>query len=520
MISRNRKKTGFYLIYMTRNILYAALLYIVINTSVNGQTIKALHSENDSEFPKLSWYSTSIKDTSDFKVYRTGLKKTDYTPIQTLRRSYIKGDTLFFRVTDTTLTEKALYRYFVTLPYKNDSAVRSEVIYGHNIGRIQSPVVINFKAEPDKEKKAINLSWKLNYNFTVNTLSIYRSNDYEDGYEQVAQLPGDAESYVDRVDVSNEAYYYFVVIHDYFGNQKPSVRFHGIATYAEKPAPPQNVKLNAEDNIIKLQWNRFGNNIVGYRVYRQVDNLTGFVPVNSMFYTPEKEVLYIDSTVSRLKNKKIEYFIVSVSDGFLESSPSDTLSYYIRGDIFKSAPKECNYIIDSLNRIMLIWTSQEADPEVKGYNVFRIDNDGKRERLNEQLIPYNVNSFTDTENTGTGEYIYEIETVSITNTPSPTKAVSHVMLYNTTQHLILSLSRTAKGIQIKAVPLSDQGIKEIVLCRQVNSGDLTTLKTLSPANINYTDTNVTKGELYSYSAIAVYNDKTSKIVNGGVVIRY
>jgi fibronectin type 3 domain-containing protein len=500
------------------------LLIIVFNflnhSFLQGQTIKALQSENDSQYPRIQWYSTDRHDTLNFLVYRTDLKKVDFKPILPLQGTFKSGDTTIYWIVDTTLTEKALYKYFISLPGSNDSVVRSEVLYGHNMGIMPPPQVVHFNAESAKDRKAIKLNWKLNYNFTVNTLSIYRSMNYDDGFELVAHVAGTTESYTDAVDVANEAYYYFFVIHDYFGYQRPSVRFHGISTFSEKPFPPQNFEIATINDQAKLTWTRLGNNITGYRIYRQIGDFGNFHPINKMFYTSGKEVSYVDSTISGLSNKVVKYYVVSVSDGFSESNPSDTLQIHVKGEIIKSAPQECDYVTDSAGRVMLIWSSQEKDAEVSGYNVYRSAAGSDRIKLNGQLVPYDINYFTDETAARTGEYEYEIETVSITGMPSLTRASVKVYPRALPQNLILSLRKTGKGISIKGVPLNEPGIKEIVLYRQVNAGVIKQLAKLSPNNINYTDTDVKAGDLISYTAEAVYDDGTRQIVNAGVVIRY
>lgn len=502
---------------------YFLLLIVIICFNygfLHGQTIKTLLSENDSKYPRIQWYSTDRNDTISFSVYRTDLKKVEFKPILPLQGTFRNGDTTIYWIVDTTLTEKALYKYYISLPVNNDSVIRSEVLYGHNMGRMAPPQVINFNAESSKDRKAINLNWKLNYNFTVNTLSIYRSKNYDDGFELIAHVSGATESYTDAVDVANEAYYYFFIIHDYFGYQRPSVRFHGISTFSEKPFPPQNFEIDTLNNQVKLTWTRLGNNITGYRVYRQIGDFGNFYPIDKLFFTPGKEVSYVDSTVSGLNNKVVKYYVVSVSDGFLESNSTDTLRIHIRGDIIKNAPQECDYVVDSAGRIMLIWSSQEKDVEVRGYNVYRSAANGDKIKLNQQAVPFNINYFTDETATITGEYEYEIETISITGTPSVTRASVKVYPRATPQNLILSLRKTGKGISIKGVPLSDPGIKEIVLYKQVNAAGLKQLAKLSPTNISYTDTAVKEGDLVSYTAEAVYDDGTRQIVNAGVVIRY
>jgi hypothetical protein len=505
---------------MKKCILLIATLVIASNCVMQAQAVFALHSDNESATPRLQWYSTSQLDSTNFTVYRSGMQKMDFKPISTIQGTFSRGDSLIFWVADTTLLEKALYKYFITLPFKHDTLIRSEILYGHNMGYYPSPQIINFNAESSVDRKAINLSWKLNYNFTVNTISLYRSAKYDDGYELVAQLPGNAEYYTNPVKTANEAYYYYFIIHDYFGYQRQSIRFHGIAKYKEKPLTPKNLELTTENKMIHLSWEKHGNNVVGYRVYRRIDKVGQFVPVTNLFYTPAKTVNFTDSTSTAIKNKNIEYYAVAVSDGFIESYPSDTLTYFKQGEIYKSPPEQCDFVLDSSNRIMLIWTSQDKDPDVKGYNVYKLK-DGKKVKLNEKLLPYQVNYFVDKTNNGKTNCKYEIETISITNTASLNKTPVNVSKQYTTQHLILSLKKTEKGILIRAVPLTDKGIKEIILLKQIaNSGTPEQITKLAPDNINFTDTNVKSGQLYSYSAIAVYADKSMEAVNSGVVIRY
>lgn len=505
---------------MKKYILFLLTILVTINYNLKAQAVFAMQSDNNSATPRLQWYTTAPLDSINFSVYRTRMQKMDFKPISPLQGTFTKGDTLIFWVADTTLVEKALYKYFITLPYKNDTLIRSEILYGHNMGYFPNPQIVNFNAESNPDRKAINLSWKLNYNFTVNTVSLYRSIKYDEGYELVAQLSGDTESYTDPVNVANEAYYYYFIIHDYFGYQRPSVRFYGIAKFREKPISPKNIELTTENGMVHLSWERLGNNIVGYRVYRKIDHIGKFIPVTNMFYTPEKEVEFTDSASKDLKNRTIEYYAVSVSDGFLESNPSDTLTHHAQGEIVKNPPKQCDFVLDSLNRIMLIWTSQENDPDVKGYNVYK-STDGKKEKLNNQIIPHNINYFVDKANTGTIDCDYEIETISITNTASLNKTPLKVQKQHAPQHLILSLNKTGKGILIQAVPLTDNGIKEIKLLKQISNSGSPKQVAILPANkIAYTDLNVKSGELYSYSAIAVYKDKSQEVVNAGVVIRY
>ncbi len=496
------------------------ILGLVIINTTQAQQIYALKSECNGDFPHIKWYSALFQDASNFEVYRTGLEETNFQLVNTLHGKDLKGDSLIYWIIDTTLTEKALYKYFITVPYVKDSVVRSEITYGHNLGPMPAPQVIKFNANAVDGEKAINLTWKLNYNFTVNSITILRSSNYDEGYEVLTKLSVDTESYTDYVDVANEAYFYSIVIHDFFGYQSPSIRIHGISNFKQKPIRPQNFEALNTNNRAELSWKRVGQNIVGYKVYRKINQNGSFFPLGKMFYQPQEKIAYIDSTINNYKNKDISYYVVSISDGFVESNPSDTIQIHVQGEIMKGSPQKCDYIIDSLNRVMLIWTSQEEDINVKGYNVYRSIKDGNKTKLNKQLIPHAVNYFVDKENTGENEYYYEIETVSTTNTPSLSRTSLQINRHEAIPHLILSLTIIDKGIQIEGLPLDDINIKEIILYKQTNSENPKQLKKLSPTNIKYTDINVKSGDLCNYSAVAVYKDSKMVTVNGGVIVRF
>lgn len=485
-----------------------------------GQAIHSLQSVNESRFPEISWHSKIFQDSADFQIYRSGMENTDFIPITTLHGKYAKGDSLIYWIVDTTLTREALYRYFITVPYSLDTLTRSDVMYGHNMGVLPSPRVVSLHARSAEEKKAIHLEWKLNYSFTVNIISLYRSSNYEDGYELVAHLPGDAESYTDPVEVSNEAYFYFLLIHDYFGYQSPSVRVHGIAKYSEKPIPPQNFSIVMEDQQAGLYWEKTGGNIIGYRVYRKSTDFGSYFPLTGIIPESGNKGTYLDTTVRHFQNRHLQYYVVSISGGFSESNPTDTLEVYIPGEIIKAPPAECDYVIDTSGYTMLIWTSQETDAEVKGYNVYCSANKQEKIKLNSALIPYHRNFFTDEKNTGTGEFLYEIETVSITNTPGITRAGRIVHRHEEALQLILTLKRDGKGILITGAPIDRNDIKHIVLYRQTGLGKPIEVAKLLPHTITYTDVNVKPGELYQYIAIARFNNNETQMLNNGVLIRY
>jgi hypothetical protein len=499
-----------------------SILIVLFPIVLSGQQIKGYRSESGINFPKLTWYSTNTKDTSTYTIYRANVKENSFCRVQTLHRITIHPDTLFFRVTDTTLIEKGMYKYYIAMfsPTQKDSIIKSEVLYGHNMGHVASPHVVSFTAMSAKGQKAIELKWKLNYNFSVRSMTMYRSMKYETGYKPIAILSSDAESYTDPVELANEAYFYFLEINDFFGYQVPSIRVFGISDLKEKPYPPQDFKVNNDQKTATFSWRGVGDNIIGYRIYRSIGNSEIYSLLADHINSATRIVNYTDTTVSAYKNVALKYYAVAMSDGFVEGNTTDTLSIYSNTEILPGIPEECNILTDGQGNFKVVWTAQEKDVNLKGYNVYRSINGGGKILLNNGLIPYFRNYYIDTDNKCVGGFEYEIESVSITNSPSAVRKKVTIRVADPAMNLILSIQQSPNGIVISGEPIASAEVKEVLLYRRADQAEPMILARLSPDKIYYKDTKVTQGKFYTYSAMAVLKNGNKTEVNTGVGIRY
>jgi hypothetical protein len=391
-------------------VLFLTMLSPVI---LLGQKVQALQSQNRGDFPELRWYSLAPPASPDFQIFRKAMKDQEFREIKTIRMMESRTDTLLYRVIDTTLTEKAMYQYYLQFSMDGDTLLLSESLYAHNLGNIPAPAVVSFTTQSATDRKAIVLNWKLNYDFTVKSLALFRSRDYESGYELIAHLPPDATTCTDPVSISNEAYFYFIQVRDFFGYQVPGVRVHGICTYAEKPYPPLDFAVVEDEGQVNLTWRNAGNNVIATRIYRKIGGSGAFHPLERSIYSSEKQGHFSDTTISHFSGEELSYYAVNISDGFLKSGTSDTLTLLIRGDIAVAPPTELRCLQDSLQNVLLIWTSTETDPNIKGFNVYRGANGEKPQRLNRELLPYDINYFTDLTTKNGVFYQYEIESFSI-----------------------------------------------------------------------------------------------------------
>ncbi|MBE0653209.1 MAG: hypothetical protein IH594_05400, partial [Bacteroidales bacterium] len=482
-----------------------------------GQVVQALQSLNKGDFPELRWYSLEAPASPDFQIFRKAMKDQEFREIKTIRMTETRGDTLLYRVIDTTLIDKALYQYYLQFALDGDTILLSESLYAHNLGNIPAPAVVSFTTQSATDLKAIVLNWKLNYDFTVKSLALFRSRDYENGYELIAHLPPDATTYTDLVSISNEAYFYFIQVRDFFGYQVPGVRVHGICTFAEKPYPPLDFSAVEENGKIGLSWRNAGNNVIATRIYRKIGSTGLFHPVEGSIYSSEKHGHFSDTAISHFSAEEVSYYAVNISDGFLKSATSDTLTLVIHGDIAVAPPTELRCLQDSLQNVLLIWTSPETDPNIKGFNVYRGTNGDEPQRLNRELLPYDMNYFADPTAKNGVVYQYEIESVSISGqeSVSRTKAVYQGEVEE--ENILVTHTIITNGVELNWLPISLPGIREILIYRQAQNEKPVLLKKLSASEVIYTDFKVLPGKSYIYILTARMENGEERVLNQGVV---
>ena len=196
--------------------IYLILLFILpILLSAQNVTLKKTICNSD--YPEIYWQTTSTPDTNEFKIFRKGVDEEIFLEVYTIHYSYMleNSDTTEFVLIDTSLVEKGLYFYFIQTKI-GGKKIQSETAIANNFGLLPKPQIVFFKANPVKNRKAIQLNWKLNYNKTVSSIALYRSSNYDSNYIKITDLSADAVTFTDVVTKSNEPWYYFMIINDYF----------------------------------------------------------------------------------------------------------------------------------------------------------------------------------------------------------------------------------------------------------------------------------------------------------------
>ncbi len=385
------------------------------------------------------------------------------------------------------------------------------------MGEIANPRLVKFDINSSKTQKAIELNWQLNHNFSVRSLSIFRSSHYEKDFVKIAEVASDATSYIDLVPLSNHNYLYFILIADYFGYQHPSPPTPGFCSYKQKPYPPQNVKMNQEDSVVKLTWTNIQDNLSGFKVYRSLGK-EAFSPLHVMQTSNKQKEQFTDSIPSDLiESSYIRYFVENYSDSYETSQPSDTLSIFIEKKILIAPPKVFDALKQDNNQIKLIW-SRPKNNGVIGYNVYRTHPTNKK--LNTVLIPKHQNYLLDSTSYKSGQYMFEVESVGKDNQVSEFRMKTGTMVLSPYYHLVVDTKKTPTAFELiwKAYPTKQ--IESIRLYRQEEEQTPVLLKNYKNVDTTFIDSKLTKGKSYYYSLYAELVTGERVILNDKISVRF
>ncbi|MFN3556283.1 MAG: hypothetical protein ACK4VN_10000 [Bacteroidales bacterium] len=492
------------------------LCIILLPAIVPAQQLRGLRSNSQSDLPRLQWWTNNLNDTLRVKVFRAPHNEETFTEIQTWQTWFYVSDTLVVEITDTTLARKGIWQYYLEAHTRDGKTILSDILFAHNLGYLAPPEVLNLRTRPARDTRAIELQWEVRNPSTIVSQNLFRSHDFDEGYQWVTRLPAHARSYTDEVPRANEPWFYFIVIQDFFGYQPAGIRVHGFATFAEKPFAPSGFVARREQQDVVLSWSITGENIFGYRIYRRENGTGGFSPLGGPFYLPGKDLMKTDLQAIGPETRSLEYYMVSISDGYIESAPTDTLILYIEENLVVAPPPELDCLVQNDGTVLLLWSPAPDFSGIMGYNVYRAHDGEEYQRLNPS--PLAENRFVDQHPPANREISYQVESINPGGKPSSTRTTSSLQHHPPQIKLVLSCRQVRSGIQLEWVPLKVDGIRGLQILRQENNEEPVLLTRIANERGTYTDTRTSPETSYVYIMVAEMTDGRLIVVNDGVVV--
>jgi fibronectin type 3 domain-containing protein len=421
-------------------------------------------------------------------------------------------------LTDTTLRNFSAYNYQIKVGdiFGNMDST-THFFEGNNVPIEKVILPEKIKIIAQKESRNLLITWSLTTNQTIQSLKLYRSRDFDKGYQVIANLSPNETSFEDKIEVANELYHYYFEVKDIFGNTNRTIKFKGL--YDEKSIPkiPTNLEVNATKNGAELKWQSADEITRGFYVFRRSGRNSDFIQISPLIASQRGKAAFTDTT--RL-NPEITYYysIKAESDTYDKSGFSETVT-------FKPEPQKIRNLLKppfDLNityrddKLMLSWENLNATiPQVLGYQVFRKNiNEKDAKLLTDQPLSFRHNFYEDSTFISEGKYQFFVVSTDLQGNLSERSQPVNLDLTNrfvmTPENLGAEV--LANEIKLKWTGLEIDRIKNIKVYRAEEGANFMLISTLPKNKQDFNDSNISKGKTYTYkvSSIDLNNKESDK----------
>ena len=474
----------------------------------------------------LYWYSSTTKTPVFARVYRQNKTGGEWMPVKVQTLRFNSADTAWVSITDTTVSESSLYRYkLVPLDYYgNPGEEATSTIVGIYNFVMQAPVFIDIKAKSAENEPGINVSWHIDNTSLVNSIQVFRSENYDKDYKQITEVSPTTSDYTDQTVLPNTKYFYYLKLTGPLGEKSvPSTRVFAISDDKSAPLPPKIFEAAGIPQGIQLKIGITESDLSGIRIYRADVSKGNLYPISDLVKVKDHIVTWKDTSHMLLAGQFYGYAAKSENASGVTSIYSDTV-FVSPGKTTK--PTKVIGLNGSYrdSYVQLYWLNmQHADQWVSGYLVYRKElPDGKEKLLTDSVIPADRNSFTDRTILQGKSYAYSIESVDDYGNKSDR---SEQVTIAAPLEIVpvpegLAAFPVETGIRLTWNQAQMEGLKEYKIYRYVRGGKPSPVGTVkNDATPEFIDKLVKSGQLYFYYITSVSNDNRESKPTGEVGVR-
>lgn len=469
----------------------------------------------------LQWIFREKGAIGGFEIYRRDNLKGEFHPVK-IQVGYTHNlDTTFVFVSDTIAKRYEVYEYKLR-PYDllGNPGAFTAVTKVNTFTSADLPFLRRFKAVALTNRE-IKLSWAIDYKPFLRTIQITRSMSFDSGFVAIAEVSPRDSTYTDVLPISMENYYYRLVIHGPDG-----ITVHTSSTFVLyesnlKPGVPQNVSSRPVDRGVALSWEDLQRNVFGYYIFRREKN-KDFIQVSEpVKVNPKGRYHYVDTTRSLRGDCMYDYAIKTISDSYVLSQFSDTVTARPGIKVPMDVPRNLRGRQGD-NKVYLFW-DELADQNLLGYKIFRKKTFEKQFKvLHDSLLYAGTNHFTDSSMERGYAYDYAVKAYSLfgseSNFSQPLQFKFYLNLPTPPSDVKAHIVR--EGIRIVWGKVLMNDLESFNLYRY-SSGSKPTRITKVPADKHdFLDLQVKRGQLYFYYVTTSNKQEIEGTPSEAVTVRY
>ena len=455
--------------------------------------------------------------TNDVILLRSRLMENNYQAMPS-RTSFtvLDGQTVAV-VRDESVAKGMAYSY-VAVPRDalGNIGTPSDTVQVYNLTSFTDiGIVKSFKVVADKENKGIMLTWEMTSDLYIHGYEIFRSKDYETGYERIATLPAEASSHFDYFGIDyGEAYFYYMVVNNGFGENVPTAPTP-VALEGSKWnfLPPQDVEAELHDNVVHLTFSSIDTDTWGYQIFRGEGYMGELSQIASLSVSHQLSedgeypvVLFTDTLALSPMPQTISYAVTDVNSSYNVSPLSERVTVQYSGGMMP-APSNVEALLRN-DRILVVWDDMaKIHPYIAGYNLWRstLSDETESEAQLIATLPYEQNNYMDTLVMPATHYRYSAESIGLNGESSGRSLHAGVSV---PRQLPLppgqvSALAAADRILLRWDTPFDPSIKAIRVYRAVLNQKAVLLKELPADQTVFEDQTAKQGEQYYYNVVTV-----------------
>jgi fibronectin type 3 domain-containing protein len=474
----------------------------------------------------LKWKADAGKRPSSFACFRQDQLKGDFVIIVPPHTILTVKDSLFFILSDTLVSPMSVYRYYILpMDFYGNTGVASDTALVANYDFRSIPLPDKISTVSLDSLGGIRLTWHVSDPAKIKSLKIFRSMQWEKGYEQIAEVSAETEFYVDQNVEPMVKYFYYVNMIGAFGEESaPSAKTFGIFQSALKPVRPWILKYEGTKTGVRLELAAPEKNVAGYRVYRGIEGqdislVTDLVPKNDSI------TIFVDTDTTLSGKLQYGYTVRAENVSHRMSDYSDTV--FVRPLKSTGSPVPRDLTADVENDVVqLYWLDmQPFDQTLDGYFVYRREFSEKNplefKKITERPIGAQINRYKDTIALEGKIFEYAVQSIDIFGSVS--KLSNPVRIHVQSQAPIppegVRAQRTSEGVLVQWDETIQKDAAGFNVYRYEREKKHERVASLKLKELEFTDKKIHRGNLYFYYVTCVDSKKVESSPSREISIR-
>ena len=456
----------------------------------------------------ITYAISDTVNTAGVKIFRSLFKQNKFSEISANIMFTREKRKIVALVTDASIATGVTYSY-LAVPYDalgNTGVQTKDTLNIYNLVKPSDIGIIeNFDANPNVEKRGVDLKWKLKNSLYVTSIDIYRSAVYGGKYVKIASVGAKETQYFDNNKIKPTiAYYYYILINTGYGKSIPSARIPVILKgNKQNYFPPQNLVVSSKGRIVTLTFQRLGHDIHGYYIYRANGYVAPLAQLPGMLLSKDSIISFNDTLPLTAEPAAYSYAVASENTSYSISPMTERVSVQYSGGMLP-VPSKVNVMLLGRSAFVTWNNVSEQNAAISAYYIFRSMVDENNKLVESKRIAinsYKENSYTDSTVVAGKHYRYSVQCVGTDSTDlGSISAIAGIEIPELLplQPGSVSAYSSDKKIVIHWDIPSDNSITGFRIYRAVANKEATLLTQL-PADANqFEDTSASEKQVYFY----------------------